>query len=89
MDVLIDPDDVVVDNHDEEVEILPKWAYGAIAGGLAFVAGVAVTIGHFVSRKRRQKLAEEDARQLNEQFLADEKGTPRDVAKSPVDLNDL
>jgi len=40
----------------------PKWAYGAIAGGVALLSGTVVVVGHFVSKRRRQKVALENIR---------------------------
>lgn len=96
INVLVDPDDTDKDGGgigatetQETEEILPKWAYGAIAGGLVALAGVAITVGHFISRRRRQKQAEEYVRQMSEQFITEEKVTPRGTPENPVDLNDL
>lgn len=66
------------DQSTEDSSVVPKWAYGVIAGGSAAVATAGFVAYHAISKNRRQKLAEEEAKTFNQQ--QDQiKVTPREV----------
>jgi len=57
--------------------VIPTWAYGAGAGGIAALAAVGIGVGHTVTKKRRQIRAHEIAvQQAADQFF---NLTPRDI----------
>lgn len=49
----------------DDKEIVPKWAYGVIAGGSATLVTAGAVAYHIISKKHREKAAIADAKLLD------------------------
>ncbi len=56
-------------------DLFPKWAYGVVAAGVTAVGAASAVTYHIVSKRKAQKLAEEEAIERNENCYD---VTPRD-----------
>jgi hypothetical protein len=59
-------------NGSDKQEVVPKWGYGVIAGGSVAVVSAGLVAYHAISKNRRQKAAEVDAKTFNQDQI-----TPR------------
>jgi hypothetical protein len=70
------PDD---DNPQQDTSVVPKWAYGIVAGGAAALAVAGVSTYHYVTKYFRQKEAVENAKEIENKNLG--QITPRETTQ--------
>lgn len=66
-----------LNNIPEAENRLPNWSYIVIAGGTVLLGVTGTLTGLFISKKRREAQAEQDAKEFNKEQLEIIKTTPR------------